>query len=109
MKTSQQITDYFLNNIQDHFNINFEDGGSPAYVTKKYGAYLLEFSLCYDYKITSHRYATHDNPEEFSWSATPTKVSDVVIYINNEFQEMEDEDLDKIAIKLLETIKPDFG
>ena len=109
MKTPEQITEFLLNNIEDNFDIDYNEYQSQSYVRHNYGAYCLEFVLEYDYKSKTLFERTHYNPEEFEWSATAEEVSEIVVYKSNEDVELTDEQIEKIRLKILETIKPQGG
>lgn len=89
---SQTITDKILLHIQDAiFDIPYESYSTCVMVDKKFGAFLLQFYVGYTENIKDYIDASRTNPEEYNSAFKPLDISEVVIYINNEPQELTDD------------------
>lgn len=92
-KLTKKIIKYINNN---EIYVYYEYGTNCVLKKCKFGSYLIEFYVYYSTEeivIISNDY---DVPDDFDIKNKATDVSEISIYINNEFQEITDEDYKKI-------------
>lgn len=67
----------------------------------RHGAFLIEFTVKFDYENTYHCSATHFQPEESEGIIRVKDIEDLNVYINNELQDLTNDDFEAIEQAVL--------